>query len=142
MHTHAVRGTHQPKVRLNLTPMIDVTFQLILFFLLAGHMAQQESQSDLALPYARTGEKLVEGDTRRLVINVLANGQIVLSGESLSVERLVQVLASEAGAGRRVEVRIRTDKETPYKFISPILLTCARAGLWNVSFAVISKEEE
>lgn len=132
---------HQPKVRLNLTPMIDVTFQLILFFLLAGHMAQQESQTDLALPQARTGEKMAETHTRRLVINVLADGRVFLAGESPSPERLTQLLAAERNTAERVEVRIRTDRETPYKFLAPILLACARTGVWNVSFAVVSTNE-
>ncbi|MGQ9504382.1 MAG: ExbD/TolR family protein [Thermogutta sp.] len=134
-------STAEPKVRLNLTPMIDVTFQLILFFLLAGHMAQQESQTDLTLPQARTGEKMAESDARRLVINVLADGRVFLAGELLSGERLTQVLAAERNTAERVEVRIRTDRETPYRFISPILLACAKTGLWNVSFAVISTSE-
>lgn len=136
-----VRSTDQPKVRLNLTPMIDVTFQLILFFLLAGHMAQQESQIDLMLPQARTGEKMAETDTRRLVINVLSDGPVLLAGEVLSAERLSQLLAAERNASEKVEVRIRTDRDTPYRFISPILLACARTGLWNVSFAVIATSE-
>jgi len=136
-----VRSTDQPKVRLNLTPMIDVTFQLILFFLLAGHMAQQESQIDLMLPQARTGEKMAETDTRRLVINVLSDGRVLLAGEVLSAERLSQLLAAERNASEKVEVRIRTDRDTPYRFISPILLACARTGLWNVSFAVIATSE-
>lgn len=136
-----VRSTDQPKVRLNLTPMIDVTFQLILFFLLAGHMAQQESQVDLMLPQARTGEKMAETDTRRLVINVLSDGRVLLAGEVLSAERLSQLLATERNASEKVEVRIRTDRNTPYRFISPILLACARTGLWNVSFAVIATSE-
>jgi len=130
---HVVRSTDQPKVRLNLTPMIDVTFQLILFFLLAGHMAQQESQVDLTLPQARTGEKMAETDTRRLVINVLSDGRILLAGEQLSAERLTQLLATERSVSDHVEVRVRTDRDTPYRFISPILLACAKTGLWNVS---------
>lgn len=130
-------------VRLNLTPMIDVTFQLILFFLLAGHMAQQESSYELDLPTAQTGQRMAETDTRRLVINIAPDGQIVLSGERVSLGRLEEILRAEAkGQDEPVEVRIRTDRAVPYGTVSPILVLCAKNGLWNVSFSVIGGEEE
>ncbi|MGB9689881.1 biopolymer transporter ExbD [Thermogutta sp.] len=127
-------------VKLNLTPMIDVTFQLILFFLLAGHLAQQESSVDLDLPMAQTGHKAVESPTRRVVINVTQDGTLILSGETIDLERLGQILAADRRANESIEVRIRTDRRTPYGKIAPLLLRCAESGIWNVSFAVIGEE--
>ena len=37
-------------------------------------------------------------------------------------------------------VRIRGDQSVPYREIEPILLACARAGVWNVTFAVVEKQ--
>lgn len=129
-------------VRLNLTPMIDVTFQLILFFLLAGHLAQQESSYELELPTAQTGERLGETDSRRLIINITPDGQIILSGERVSPSRVEQILRAEAkGETSLLEVRIRTDRSVPYGVVSPLLVLCAKNGLWNVSFSVIGEEK-
>jgi len=127
-------------VKLNLTPMIDVTFQLILFFLLAGHLAQQESSVELELPLAQTGHKAMENSTRRIVINVTQDGTLILSGETIDLERLGRILSADRRTSETLEVRIRTDRRTPYGKIAPLLVRCAESGIWNVSFAVIGEE--
>lgn len=127
-------------VKLNLTPMIDVTFQLILFFLLAGHLAQQESSVELDLPLAQTGHKAMENSTRRIVINVTQDGTLILSGETIDLERLGRILSADRRTSETLEVRIRTDRRTPYGKIAPLLVRCAESGIWNVSFAVIGEE--
>ncbi|MEJ5340129.1 MAG: biopolymer transporter ExbD [Thermogutta sp.] len=127
-------------VKLNLTPMIDVTFQLILFFLLAGHLAQQESSVELELPLAQTGHKAMENSTRRIVINVAQDGTLILSGETIDLERLGRILSADRRTSETLEVRIRTDRRTPYGKIAPLLVRCAESGIWNVSFAVIGEE--
>jgi biopolymer transport protein ExbD len=43
--------------------------------------------------------------------------------------------------GGDLEVRIRSDRSVAYANVEPILLACARAGIWNVSFAVFRRED-
>ena len=43
--------------------------------------------------------------------------------------------------GSALQVRIRSDRSVPYRFVEPILLACARAGIWDVSFAVYRAED-
>lgn len=135
MRSPAVSG--RPPVRMNMTPMIDVTFQLILFFILAGHLAQQESPVDLRLPPATTGEKAEESDTRRIVINITPNSRILVGGRSVDEAGLRSILEAEADRHEDLEVRIRTDRQVPYATVGPVLVSCAKAGIWNVSFSVV-----
>jgi len=44
----------------NMTPMIDVVFLLIIFFLVSSHLAQQETQLELDLPEATSGTRPTE----------------------------------------------------------------------------------
>jgi biopolymer transport protein ExbD len=46
---------------------------------------------------------------------------------------------SDVGPG--LQVRIRSDRSAPYQFVEPIMLACARAGIWDVSFAVYRPED-
>ena len=39
-------------------------------------------------------------------------------------------------AGRDLEVVIRGHRDVPYRYVEPIMLSCVRAGIWNVTFAV------
>ena len=130
-------------VGINMTPMIDVVFQLIIFFLVSSHLVQQESQLELPLPLAATGEEDAPSELPRLTINVLVDGQIIHAGHSLSTADLEQKLRDEQHQyGQNVEVRIRCDRAVIYRHVTPVMLACTRAGLWNVSYAVVRRGEE
>jgi biopolymer transport protein ExbD len=128
----------------NMTPMIDVVFLLIIFFLVSSHLAQQEIQLELDLPDAQSGRRVDQDDIRRVVVNVLPEerpeGRIMVGGQTMNAEQFAQMIGFESRrAGRQLEVRIRSDRKVPYRVIEPIMVACARSGVWNVSFAVIGR---
>jgi biopolymer transport protein ExbD len=128
---------------IDMTPMIDVVFQLIIFFLVSSHLVKQETQVKLALPLAASGDKDVESDKPRLTVNVLTSGELLLAGRSLGAEELTQRLAEKVSeVGKDVEVRIRSARDVPYARVEPVMLSCAKAGIWNVTFAVYRPEEK
>ena len=130
------------EVGFNMTPMIDVVFQLIIFFLVSSHLAKQEVQFKLPLPEAKTGLKDKPTEKPRLTVNVLADGTLLLAGRQVTAEELRSRLAErQMDLGKDVEVRIRGDRSTAYKHVEPVMLSCARAGIWNVSYSVFRKEE-
>ena len=125
-------------VGFNMTPMIDVVFLLIIFFLVSSHLARQESQLPLPLPQAETGTEAAMGDVPRVHLNILRSGEIRLAGRSVAVKQLGQRLQYERERlGDRMEVRIRSDRGTPYQFVGTVLSTCTDVGVWNVTFAVV-----
>jgi biopolymer transport protein ExbD len=129
-------------VGFNMTPMIDVVFQLIIFFLLSSHLARQETRYALPLPDAESGQKDSAEEQARLTINVLADGTAMFAGRATPANELTKQLADRRSVhGDDLEVRIRSDRSVEYARIEPILLACARAGIWNVSFAVLRREE-
>lgn len=126
-----------------MTPMIDVVFQLIIFFLVSSQLVKQESQMALALPVADSGPAAVDDERPRVIVNVLADGRILLAGALVSPAALERRLANQYAEFRQknperddLEIRIRSDRDVPYQAVEPILLACARAGIWNVTFAV------
>ena len=128
-------------VGINMTPMIDVVFQLIIFFLLASHLARNEVQLELDLPNASSGERADDDSHSRVTINLVPQGQIALGNDPVTPQQLTERLQVEAGErGADLEVRIRSDRAVPYREVEPILLACSRAGVWNVTFAVTRKE--
>ncbi len=128
----------------NMTPMIDVVFLLIIFFLVSSHLARQESQVAVDLPDAASSDRPEEEDVRRVIVNVLSETQILVGSQPVEPTRLETLLNHEsqhAGSDRPLEVRIRTDRTVPYRAVEPILLACARSGIWNVKFAVVSSKQ-
>ena len=134
------------RLEVNMTPMIDVVFLLIIFFLVSSHLAKQEVQAELNLPAAGTGIDPTETAARRLTINVIPQregytvkfGSIPVSPADLEV----RLKREQQTAGDDLEVRIRGDRTIPYRAVEPILAMCARLGIWNVKFAVIRKVDE
>jgi len=127
----------------NMTPMIDVVFLLIIFFLVSSHLARQETQLELDLPDARSGEPAETEETRRVVVNVLGEarpeGRIQVGGKVMHAEELSELIRYESqSAAGKLEVRIRSDRRVPYRVIEPILIASARAGAWDVTFAVVA----
>lgn len=129
------------EVGFNMTPMIDVVFLLIIFFLVSSHLAKQEAQMELPLPVADSGEE-PNDELRRLTLNVTADGSMLLAGRRIDRDELKQRLKeARAELGDDVEIRIRGDRNVPYSSVSPIMLSCARTGIWKVTFGVYRSED-
>ena len=120
-----------------LTPMIDVVFLLLCFFVTSQIFAQWETEIDVALPTAATG-----GMPQRLpgevIVNVRADGATVVNGQTLDdaqlramMDRLVQLFPGQP-------VLLRADKTTAYEHVVRVLDTCRQADVWNISFATLA----
>lgn len=127
---------------MNMTPLIDVVFLLIIFFLVSSHLARQETQLDLELPRAASGEPDRASIARRVTVNLAPDGQLMLSGQAISVDRLQDRLSFEVKQeDKPLEVRLRADRSVRYGVVEPVLAACAKAGVWNLRFAVREGEQ-
>ena len=134
---HAPRYKPVRRYGFNMTPMIDVVFLLIIFFLVSSHLQKQETQQELDLPVASSADNDIDPETPRVTINVLESGELLVSGRPLDRAQLVPMLSAvrnEKGEG--VEVRIRSSRSVPWSRIEPVMLSCTKSKIWNVGFAV------
>ena len=134
----ATRG----EVGFNMTPMIDVVFQLIIFFLLSSHLSQHENSLPLPLPRATSGqEDEYDPSQPRVTINVLSDGTLMLAGSPVTIGDLPLRLRDRVQQfGSGVEVRIRADRSVPYRHVEPVMLACVQAGIREVGYAVFRRE--
>lgn len=131
---------HQP-VGINMTPMIDVVFLLIVFFLVSSHLAQRENRIEVALPKAMSGQSATSEALQRLTLTLQADGKIWLSGRLITLadveDRLRQYREAE---NEPLQLRVRCDRTVPYHQVEPVLGSAVAAGIWDISFAVIQRE--
>src|SRR5690606_7672167 len=81
------------QIQMNLTPMIDVVFLLILFFMVATKFTEQSHNIELELPkVASAGEAAVAKKPR--AVTVFADGRLELDGEPVDRTALVTLLAT------------------------------------------------
>ena len=132
--------TNRKPVSFNMTPMIDVVFLLIIFFLVSSHLAQRENRIELDLPVAAEGQDDIPDDSKRITVNVLADGTMLVSGRTFSFDNLTALFRETAGSSpENVQIRIRGDRSVTYDKVSPIMKSAVDAGVWNVTFAVVEK---
>jgi biopolymer transport protein ExbD len=129
----------------NMTPMIDIVFQLIIFFMLIMDMSKAQLEP-VVLPYAKKAIKEKVPDLQMLVINVLKEGEIKINGklywkpsmgddmkrledefESRRQNRMYQEVAGKAD-WVKYPVLIRCDRSTPFEHLQKILMIATHHG--------------
>ncbi len=120
---------------INMTPMIDVVFLLIIFFLVSSHMAQRENHVQLNLPKAATGNQ--DEQRESLTVNILADGSWQSGGVAVQEQELANILRKRsASIGGPVALKIRMDREVTYDRLEPVLAVAVQLGIADVSFSV------
>jgi len=126
-----------------ITPMIDIVFLLIIFFLVSTHFVKSETLAEVDLPAASEAEN-EEVSSRRMTVTVLADGSYSTGNRPIKwtdLEAKLLSIEKPSEDEEEFEVRIRSDKQTPYKFVKRILEICAQAGITKISFTVIAEVE-
>ncbi|RIK77155.1 MAG: biopolymer transporter ExbD [Planctomycetota bacterium] len=135
-----MRIPHRSRTRglgFNMTPMIDITFLLVVFFLVASHWSRQETDVELNLPTAQSGRESLDDQTPRVTVNILSDGRTMLGSQTVEPDDLASRLRVEnAKHAGRLEVRLRADRNTPFAQVEPVLKTCTDAGIQNANFSV------
>lgn len=120
----------------NMTPMIDVVFLLIIFFLVSSHLARQENRLPLDLPLASTFDP-VDPLNAPLTISVDERARWLVGGNVVNLDQLRAALADlRVQMGADAAIRIRTDAGVQYQYIEPVLREAALAGVTDAAIAV------
>lgn len=140
-----LKRTKEPKM--NMTPMMDVVFQLIIFLMLVTEMSKLEIV-ELTLPQAFEAKDDRDIPPNRIVVNLTKEHRIYHMQRELSVlqlrkllRRLAQNSPKEAVTGLpTAAVKIRADANVEYKYVQQIMIQCMREFIWQLSFGAMPKE--
>ena len=119
---------------IQLAPLVDVLLLLLIFFLMTWNAARNENELDVKVPKASAAkEKMAPiGD---VIVNVKADGNVVVNRRSLSGPELTELLKGLVQLNSDQAVVIRGDEAGAYKNIVNVLNICSEAGITNVAFA-------
>lgn len=152
-----IRRTGEVKADPNLTPMLDVVFQLMTFFLMVMNFSRDDYDVRVRLPVAgsaRPVELPKEGEDR-LVLNIDRDGRLLLSGQAYDTERAIREIRTQTQlirlnakvAGREIPpgdplpttLVIRADRATPFGQLYRIIAACQGFGF--KTFALKAQQE-
>lgn len=120
----------------NLTPLIDIVFLLLVFFMLTSHFVQEQA-IDIDLPVADSGEAVGEEEQLELVIN--AEGRFLLNDHFVEVDNLEAELRERLQPRSDKSLRVRGDRQAPLGQAVSVLDAARNAGASSVDIVTEQK---
>jgi biopolymer transport protein ExbD len=126
---------------LSLTPLIDVVFLLLIFFLVATEFAEQERELRVLLPEASEAQPLTS-KPRELFLNIDAQGRYFVSGRTLTPDELDAALKMAwVNNPGRASVIIRADKRCPWQYVVAAINACLKANIRDYKVTALQPDE-
>ncbi len=135
----------EDELRINMDPMIDCVFQLILFFLVTTSFIRMEQDLSINLPVHSRELKIKTPPARPVVVNVkhLPGGKAYyhVENERISLPALTINLSRARVRNKDQAVVIRGDRNVKWENVAAVMSCCAQAGIAKVSATVEIREE-
>jgi biopolymer transport protein ExbD len=125
-------------LELDMSPMIDMVFLLLIFFIIASQVIDEKPQ--VSVPKASYG-KIPEDTTGRLMISVSKKGEYFLGSDPTprSIDQVRDQIEMEINADPELRILIRSDGETKYKVNEKITVACAEVGAQDLIYSVFEE---
>lgn len=126
-----IRYEDEEPVEVQMAPLIDCVFLLLIFFLVATTLKKLEKELPVELPESAAAID-VQAQDDLLTIGLDASGQLYLAAERVSTSMLHLRLQEAARTNPAQRIRIDTDRATPAQYVVQVLDLCQFEGLRNV----------
>ena len=129
-----------PDAKLDMTPMIDVVFQLIIFFVVTAAMQDKAMETNVRMAMAPNGPVESVKDPRTVTVDVVTDGTIQIMKTRLSEGQLFTILNNaRKTSGQSTPVVIRGDLLAKHEAVKRVMDICGKAGLWKIRFAALKE---
>ena len=125
---------------IQLAPLVDVLFLMLIFFMTLFVFQQMETELSISVPKAKESKDVLRGPGE-MIINIDAGGQVTVNQRKLAEQELRQMLQQIAGLYPTQPIIIRADKKTYHEPVIRVLDACAAANMWNISFTTLKQEK-
>jgi biopolymer transport protein ExbD len=122
---------------LNVTPLLDLAFVLLIIFMITTPL--MENSTDLVLPSGKSPAPAVNMETVRTV-SIHADETITLNDEFVTLEALAAKLTAERESQADLGVLIRTHRDLPVQKFSEVLDAVKQAGVKRIGFVQTPKD--
>ncbi len=136
----------------NLTPILDMVFQLITFFMLVINFKAYNVDQSLRLPVLGSARPLAyDGRHEPITLNLSKDGTVRAYGQVVELEPFIRKEAevlklllentTTENSAIPVPVIVRADREVAFQEVMKAMQTCRSAGMTNISLSAMSREE-
>jgi biopolymer transport protein ExbD len=125
---------------LDMTPMLDMVFNLLIFFMVVSQFANDERDMRVLLPDGTEAMPLT-ATPRQIFINIDEQGRYFVRGQEFTADslgRLLDEAAANNPAGQSVV--IRADRRVPWDFVATAMRLCNESGLRDYSASLAEEK--
>jgi biopolymer transport protein ExbD len=122
-----------PPAAFQMAPMIDVVFLLIIFFMVAADMNQQE-RVPVEIPVANHAVR-PEDPSGRGTITVKPNGDVFAGAQPVTLDQLGDLARTRLAENPNFKLFLRADRKTPHEHVREVMRVAAEAGVSDIIFA-------
>jgi len=131
----------------DLTPMIDMTFQLIAFFMLLINFSEVDHAEEIALPTSVLAIPPSAPPDYQIILNLEPGGNVIFAGKRIEIDAIGRDLALEVGSAERegvydpgsISVVIRAHENTPTGTVQKLISICQSEKLESFALRVLNK---
>lgn len=138
-----------PTVDVDMTPLIDVVFLLLIFFMIISVFNDMERQAEVELPVGFQAQITEDLAKERMVVNVEADGTIVLFNQDMNMAGFQNELQKYAAGLKKLAAKsgsapivVRGDRECPYEHIRGVLGAIYEQRFEKIMFAAYQEDTE
>ena len=122
---------------IDMTPMIDVVFQLIIFFIVTITISEAKDE-EVLLELGPKGEIIETGGdvkTSVLIIDIGPKGKITVNNKPISNQNLRDMVTKRlAKSGKASQIWIRGDRDVPHQYVRHVMDICTESGVSSIHF--------
>ncbi|TWU04848.1 ExbD/TolR family protein [Stieleria varia] len=130
----STRHRSSEEISINLTPMIDVVFLLVIFFMVGTKFSESESRIDVTVPSVGQMQSLAREPDER-VVEVTREGEITLDGQLVTMEQLAATLQQQHAAYPGLKVAVRGDGASSFQQVAEVLHVVRSTGVEKLGLA-------
>lgn len=138
------RGSSTEQCEMDMTPMIDVVFQLIIFFVVTLKLTT-DINPDIVLEDGKHGVTITQDNTppSTLEIEVDRRGRVSIHNATLTSSMLTTILKNRIirHNSNEIPVLIRADRRTQHDQVKKVMDICTAAGIWKLSFVAVQEHK-
>ena len=146
-----LRKPDEPEANVDMTPMIDCVFQLLIFFMVCATMSKVDQTPEVVLPIAPKAA-IPDNPVGRGVVNIVPLGTpvgdgatsedrpFIISGQVTDEPGLVSAITDRLKTEPNLRIYMRVDRNAEFKTVKRAIRACAKAGVFDIIFGAFQSE--
>jgi len=136
-----LKPEHREEIDLNLTPLIDVVFLLLIFFMVSTTF---EKTAKLKIDLPEASAKVTSSNDKKIVVGIDTKGNYYVNDRQLvntQVKTLKLALLKLSGSDKTMPIVLRADAKTPHQAVVRVMDAASQIGLTRLSISTLEARE-